>query len=336
MRAAVLEEAGRIVIRDVPEPSASAGEVLLEVLACGVCGSDVSMVKAGFPPGAVLGHEVVGRVLSKGPPVPSDGDVEDRIDEGEVVVVRPNAWCGSCPWCGTGRHQLCPDAISHGLGIGRQGGFAERLAVPIALCRPVSGVPAFDGVFADPFAVALHAVRRTKAARGSCAVLGLGPTGLSVLRCALLMGIGPAVGVDRHPRKQRHALDLGAVATSQPGDTAGLVNALGGPPDIVFECSGRPAAIGHALDAASSGGTVVLVGVSLEVAVIAPSVVLTKELDVRASYCYSRRDWDDGVDMLVDGRARLGTVVDGAVPLDRLPGALTRLAAGEVTKVVVT
>jgi threonine dehydrogenase-like Zn-dependent dehydrogenase len=328
VQAAVLESVGNLVIRDLPEPSVLPGELLLEVLACGVCGSDMSMISAGFPVGAVLGHEVVGRVLA--------GASSGSPEEEEIVVVRPNAWCGSCSWCVAGRHQLCPDAISHGLGIGRQGGFAERLAVPANLCRSVSGVDVLDAVFADPLAVALHAVARAGSKGASFAVLGLGPTGLAVLRAGLLMGMGPAVGVDRHPPKQRHALDLGARAVTDPGDVAGLHEALEGAPAVVFECSGRPAAVAHALNAASLGGVVVLVGVSLHDAAIAPSVALTKELDIRASYCYSNDDWDQAIAMLKDRRVRLSAVVDGPVALEELPAGLTRLAGGEVTKVVVT
>jgi L-iditol 2-dehydrogenase len=316
------------VVREIPEPSPSSEEVLLDVLACGVCGSDVSLINAGILPGAVLGHEVVGRVVSgagTGSPI-----------EGDTVVVRPNAWCGSCSWCSTGRNQLCPDAVAHGLGIGRQGGFAERLAVPADLCRPVAGVDELDAVFADPLAVALHAVARAGSKGSSFAVLGLGPTGLAVLSMGLLMGMGPGVGVDRHVRKQRCALELGAKAVVEPGDVTGLHNALGAAPDVVFECSGRPAALANALDAASAGGSVLLVGVSLKEAAIAPSVVLTKELDIRASYCYTSGEWDQSIHILEEHRARLGTVVDGAVPLEGLPRALERLAAGEVTKVVVS
>lgn len=327
MRAAALETAESLVIRDVPEPIPEPGEVLLEVLACGVCGSDVSMISAGFPLGAILGHEVVGRVLRP---------AQTRSPrEGETVVVRPNAWCGSCSWCLTGRQQLCPDAISHGLGIGRQGGFAERLAVPVDLCRPVSGIDVVDAVFADPLAVALHAVARAGSTSASFAVLGLGPTGLAVLHAGLLMGMGPGVGVDRHPPKQQWALDLGARAVVEPGDVVGVHEALGGAPQVVFECSGRPPAIAHALDAVASGGIVVLVGVSLHDAVIAPSIALTKELDVRASYCYNEEDWNQAIDLLADRTVRLGAVADGLASLETLPSELQRLAAGKVTKIVV-
>jgi threonine dehydrogenase-like Zn-dependent dehydrogenase len=326
--AAVLEAAGSVVIRDVPEPSPAPGEVLLEVVACGVCGSDVSMIKGGFPLGAVLGHEVVGRVLSETP--------SSSLHEGDMVVVRPNAWCGACSWCASGQHHLCPDAIAHGLGIGRQGGFAERVAVPAGPCQPVPGVDVLDAVFADPLAVALHAVARAGTRTAPFAVLGLGPTGLAVLHVALLAGMGPGVGVDRHPPKRRHALELGATAVADPGDVAALYGALGGAPEVVFECSGRPPAIADALNAAAPGGVVTLVGISLEDATIAPSVVLTKELDIRASFCYRGEEWDKAIDMLTGGRARLGTVVDHVAPLDEFAEALALLSIGQVTKVVVT
>ncbi len=326
VRAAVLESANQLVVRDVPEPSPAPGELLLEILACGVCGSDVSMISGGFPSGAVLGHEVVGSVLS--------GSKSKSFEEEEVVVVRPNAWCGSCAWCSTGRHQLCPDAISHGLGIGRQGGFAERIAVPDSLCQRVGDVEVLDAVFADPFAVAVHAVDRAASNGASFAVLGLGPTGLAVLTAASTMGMGPGVGVDRHAVKQRHAFALGASAVTHPGDFAGISDALGGAPEVVFECSGRPAAIADAVSAASLGAVVVLVGLSMHDAQIAPSILLTKELDVRASYCYNNEDWELAVSMLENGRARLGGIVDGPTSLEKLPGSFDLLAAGKVTKVV--
>lgn len=326
MRALVLARPGTLELRDVPEPVAGPGEAMLEVRACGLCGSDLSMISMGIPEGAVLGHEVVADVL--------DAPAGCGLAPGDRVVVRPNAWCGSCRWCTHGAHQLCPDAIPRGLGIGRQGGFAERMAVPVDLCYRILGPEILDAVFADPLAVALHAVARAAAPRASFAVLGLGPTGLAVLGAALLAGMGPGVGVDAHEVKRQRALALGAPAVTVPGDAAAVHAALGGLPDVVFECAGRPQAIGDALALAGTGGQVVLVGMSLHPATIHPGVPMAKELDIRASYCYGASDWDRSLDVLRGGQLRMGALVDGAVSLPDVPPALELLAQGQVTKIV--
>ncbi len=326
MDALVLAEAGILEPRRLPEPIAAPGETLLEVSACGVCGSDLSMIGMGIPAGAVLGHEVVARVLA----APRGSELSPV----ERVVVRPNAWCGSCRWCTSGRHQLCPDAIAHGLGIGRQGGFAERIAVPAELCYGIGDVDVLDAVFADPLAVALHAVARAGSSGGTFAVLGLGPSGLAVLAAALLAGMGPAVGVDGHPAKRERAVALGAAAVAGTGDPDAVHQALGGPPDVVFECAGRPQAIADALALAGPGCRVVLVGMSVHPASVHPGMALAKELDIFASYCYPAADWDRALDILRGAKVRIGPLVDGAVPMTEVPGALRRLGLGEVTKVV--
>ena len=125
MRAVRLEDVGSLVLREVADPVAGAGEVLIKVLAAGICGSDRHMFKGEYPAGrpVTLGHEFCGLVEAVGAGVA-------RTAIGDLVTVDPNIACGTCASCRDGRPNLCANLVA--IGVFRDGGFAERVAVPAA------------------------------------------------------------------------------------------------------------------------------------------------------------------------------------------------------------
>ena len=327
MKAAVLEGPGSLAIRDVPEPEPRDGEVLLQVAACGLCGSDLTLFKGGYPAGAVLGHEGAGRVLF----APEGASLQ----EGELVAIRPMAWCGHCVYCVSGRAQLCPEGVANGLVFSRPGAFAERIAVPAAWCSPVGDIDPIDATFADPLAVSLHGVSRAGRWVVPAAVVGLGAIGLATLAAAALEGLGPIAGVDPVESKRDRAVAAGAAAAFAPGQDVTLANALGGPPEVVFECTGRADALQEAIGLAATGGVVVIVGIAPESRIL-PIVLVPKEVDLLPTFCYRPDEWDRAIMFLREGRATVREHVDTLIPLEDLPGAVMDFMEGRVSKVVMT
>jgi threonine dehydrogenase-like Zn-dependent dehydrogenase len=325
MKAAVLEGPGELAIRDVPEPVPEEGEALLQVEACGLCGSDLTLLKGGYPQGAVIGHEGAGRILS--------APAGFELSEGDLIAIRPMAFCGHCDFCTGGRAELCPQGVANGLVFARPGAFAERIAVPAAWCSKVESADPVDATFADPLAVSLHAVARAGRAGATAAVVGLGAIGLASLAAALLEGLGPVAGVDPVEGKRELAMKAGAAVAVAPGEDGTLERGIGGAPEVVFECTGRAEAVQQAIGLAAPGGVVVLVGIAPEARIL-PIVMMPKQIDLIASFCYRPAEWDRAVAFIRDGRAEVRSHVDVRVPLEGLPDAVRDFADGKVTKVV--
>ena len=236
-------------------------------------------------------------------------------------------------FCTSGRGELCPEGVANGLAFARPGAFAERIAVPAEWCSKVDAADPVDATFADPLAVSLHAVARAGRTGVPAAIVGLGAIGLATLAGALLEGLGPVAGVDPIETKRELAMKAGAVVAVAPGEDGALERGLGGPPQVVFECTGRAEAVQQAIGLAATGGAVVLVGIAPEARIL-PIVMMPKQVDLLASFCYTPDEWDRAVGHIRDGRAEVRSHVDVRVPLEGLPDAVRDFADGKVTKVV--
>lgn len=327
MRAVATTPDGRLSLVEKDEPVPGPGEVVVEVERCGVCGSDQHLRRSGLlPAGAVLGHELAGTVVGGDP---SRGGPPD----GARVAVLPARRCGSCPACTSGRSNLCPLQLTTSIGMGlRDGGWAERVAVPAGSCHLLPDAVAPDaGALVEPYAVALHAIARSRiptAPDAAVAVLGAGSVGL--LTVAALRRAGVAVVAVAEPRARRAAA-AAALGAEVVGESTALARALGRPPDVVFEAAGSPSAPGGAVEVAAPGGQVVLLGVvgpGQQVAM--PGLLwVVKEVDVAPSIAYTDTEFSAAVAAVADG------AVDGVLaacevrPMSSADQALADLAGPE-------
>jgi 2-desacetyl-2-hydroxyethyl bacteriochlorophyllide A dehydrogenase len=267
------------------------------VAACGICGSDLHSFREGLAvkPGGVLGHEFCGRVVAA-PEVLG-------VRVGDRVVVRPLIPCGDCPRCCTGEPQLCEGSHEHDIGYGSPGALAEQVLVP----RAVLGETIFllphevddaAGALVEPLAVALHAVTTTEVdPDGVVLVLGAGTIGLGVIRFLRLAGATRVVVAEPARRRRDAALEVGAEIGVDPtaADVTDTMRSLTGPGpygrgarvDVVFECSGAPAALATALKCARPGGTIVLGGIYGRAIPARLDIVVTKELHIRGTAAYA-------------------------------------------------
>ncbi|WP_137152138.1 zinc-dependent alcohol dehydrogenase family protein [Devosia sp. FKR38] len=284
MRAVRLEAIGAMALREVAMPVAGPGEVLVRVLAAGICGSDRHMYKGEYPTGrpVTLGHEFCGRVEAVGAGVTG-------FVGGELVTVDPNIACGTCPACRAGRVNLCDNLLA--IGVFRDGGFAEFVAVPAqqAFVLP-DGLDPVHGAFSEPLACCLHALDVARIVPGSTvAVLGGGVIGLLMVQLARLAGAAEVVLVTRQASRRALALELGATVAIDPaaGDVVAAVRGLNGRGvDVVLECAGVPETLQQGLGMLARGGALVLFGVTpagVEVPV-RPFDLLVNEIRLEAAY----------------------------------------------------
>lgn len=268
MRAAVFTGPGQVVAREVPEPSPGPGDVVLEVTAAGLCGTDVRIWKGehrAAQPGRVPGHEIVGRVLS--------GDLPDGLATGDLVFVAPNIGCGHCRWCGRGQENLCP--TTEALGITMDGGFAERVVVParavargnvIRLAGPDEDADGWaHAVLAEPLACVVRGQGKVAIAPGdSVLVAGGGPVGLLHVALAAARGAGAVVCSDPSPVRREAALRAGAThvvdprSESVPDHVARLTGGTG--VDVVVTAAPAHELQAQALEVAATGGRVLFFG----------------------------------------------------------------------------
>lgn len=269
----------RLEERQVPTPGPE--EVLIEVACCGVCGTDIHILEGKFPifrPPRIIGHEYAGTVVSIGEKV-------TRVKVGDRVVAEPGRVCGQCPFCRSGRENLCSNRVLH------QGAFAEYTAMPQHLVYPIPDSVSFEvASLTEPLACSLHAIDLAQIPSGSAVlVLGGGAIGLLLTQLSLHSGASQAIVSELQPHRRDLARRFGALPVDpQKEDLKALVmketNDLG--PTVTFEAIGDPRRVEEAISLTQKGGKVVIVGVAdPEVEFKAkPYQIFSKELSIVGSY----------------------------------------------------
>lgn len=334
MRAVRLESIGSIIMRIVEKPVARPGELIVRVLAAGICGSDRHMYKGEYPTAipVTLGHEFCGIVEEVGDGIPS-------FAGGELVTVDPNIACGTCAACRRGRPNLCARLTA--IGVTRDGGFADYVAVPCgqAFTLP-SDLDPVHGAFCEPLACCIHAIDRADIRPGdSVAILGGGVIGLLMVQLARLAGASQVILITRQLSRREAALRLGAMHAFDPASSdtvASVRDVTQGGADVVIECAGVADTLQTGLRMARRGGTFVLFGVTpagIEVPVL-PFDLLVNEIDVRPAYLnpftHSR-----AAAMVASGALELDSLVTKAIGLEEVAGVVGSAPLTGEIKVIV-
>ncbi len=314
MRAVSLVEAERLEVIDLPEPEPQAGELLLRVHACGICGSDLSSYKRGLFIG-VPGHEVAGVIEAVGAGV-------EGWQQGDAAVLQPGGGCGECEQCRDGDYHRCIESLT-GSGTTRPGGYSELMAARADRLRrlPESLAPEV-ACLAEPLSVAIHGIRRAGLAEGDDAtVLGLGSIGLLSVAALRWLGAGRVYGIDPVEIRRELASGLGAEAVYARSSQARA--ALDGT-QLVLECSGRPEAIQQALDLARPGGRMVLLGIAVAEVTLVPVFWITREITVTGSINSRFEDFEEAL-RLLSARPEVSDIVTTRVGLAGVPATFQEL-----------
>lgn len=368
MRAVTCEK-GALRVAEVPDPAPERGHVVLEVRACGICGSDLharhhcddvadDASASGYDAfmrsdqTVVMGHEFCGEVVDHGPRTPR------RLKPGTLAVSLPMVRAGG---------RVHPT----GLSVHAPGGYAERVLTQEALTLPVpNGLPARTAALTEPMAVALHAVRKGEVKKKQVAyVIGCGPIGLGVIAMLKATGVRTVVAADFSPARRALATALGADVVVDPAEEspydvhadrflsgqqlldlavstteklravpmlpwwnvfrAADAAGLGPSAPVIFECVGVPGMINQVIASAPLWSRVVVVGVCMESDRIRPSIGINKEIDLRFVLGYTPDEFREALHLLGEGKVEPGPLVTGTVGLDGVDAAFAALGDPE-------
>jgi L-iditol 2-dehydrogenase len=337
VRALVVDGPGRAAVRDVPDPVPGPGEVLVEVAAAGICGSDLELLDGRRPAAytrypVVPGHEWAGRVVAAGPGVAGLGP-------GVPVVAEGLRSCGRCDRCAEGRTNLCTAGYAE-TGFTSPGALAERLTVPAGLVhRLPADRPLEPAALLEPAACVASGLLETgmPPPGARVAVVGDGPLGLLAL---LLLGTAsPAELVLVGGRPARSALGpaCGATRVVAAGDQDAL-DGLAGRFDAVVEATNAPAGAATAVSLARRGGSVLLLGISgAGQAAIDPDQVALGQLRVQGGFAASRAAWRRVVGLYAAGILDPARLVTARFGLEEVTAAFAALTDpdGDAVKILV-
>jgi (R,R)-butanediol dehydrogenase/meso-butanediol dehydrogenase/diacetyl reductase len=322
MKAAVYPGNGAaMVIETRPDPEPLPGELLIRVHRCGICGTDLHMTEGHdfqFPANSVPGHEYAGEVIALGKDV-TDWKIGDKL------TALPSTGCGQCVACQHGNWVLCHNAP------GLMGGFAEYMRVPTGSAVRLPGAFSLgDGALIEPLAVGRYGVRQAAIGPETrVLVLGGGTVALCAIWWARVFGAGKIVAMSRSLRRAELALAMGAGAFVQFGEneTAEIVEALGGAPDVVFECVGNPGYLAKGVEHVAKFGEVISMGFCTAPDQIVPARAAFKAATLRFPVGYALADFTASLDQLEHGHADPAMLVTSVVGLDQLPETFAMLRA---------
>ena len=340
MHALLMTEYNHLAVADIPQPEIGAHDVLVQVKACGICGSDVHGLDGStgrrIPP-IVMGHEAAGVVAEVGKDVTAFR-VGDRITFDSTI------YCGACFFCHRGEMNLCDNRQVLGVSCDefrRYGAFAEYVSVPDRICYALPDELSFDhAALIEAVSVAVHAVKITPIVLNDAAVvIGSGMIGLLVIQALKLAGCGKIIAVDLESNKLEVAKQLGATHTINPRDmdvatqVRSLTNGRGA--DIALEVVGATEPIKTAIASVRKGGSVTLVGNIMPNVEIPLQAVVSRQIKLIGS-CASSGEYPICIDLLARGAIKVDPMISARAPLSEGPLWFERLHSreGNLMKVI--
>lgn len=325
MKSAVFYGKHDLRVEERALPSVGEQDILIRVMACGICGTDVHIYEgdkgaADCTPNTVLGHEFSGVIEQVGAKV-------DGLKAGDRVCVDPNDMCGKCDYCREGIGHFCENMI--GYGTTTDGGFSQYAVVPAKQAYRLSdGVTFGQGAMAEPLACCLHGIDLCEIRPGAAvAVIGGGMIGQLMLQLAKLYGAHKVILIEPVAGKREMAKTLGADLCIDPmnEDVKAVIAEAGFKRlDAVIECAGVPSAIEQAIDIAGKRSVVMMFGLTKPDATIAlkPFEIFQKEVVLKASfinpYTHNR-----AVALINSGRINVDAMVYDTCSLEALPEILS-------------
>ena len=319
MKALVLNAYKELDYTDFPMPEIAADEVLIEVKACGICGSDVHGYDGSsgrrIPP-LIMGHELSGVIIEVGSAV-------REWKPGERVTCDSTEYCGECHFCRRGAINLCDNRRVLGVSTDeyrRHGGFAEYLALPERILYRLPDAVSFsEGAMVEPLSIAMHAAAITPLQiNDTVVVVGAGLIGLLLIQVLRTAGCGQIIALDIDQDRLDLACKLGAdvgLRTDRPGyQEVILEHSLGRGADRAFEVVGITPTFNAAVDSVRKGGSVTLVGNISPQVELALQTIVTREITLYGS-CASQGEYVACLDMIARGKVDVEALISAKAPL---------------------
>jgi 2-desacetyl-2-hydroxyethyl bacteriochlorophyllide A dehydrogenase len=319
MKAAVIEKPGLLAIKDVPIPKISDEEILIRIVASGICGTDIHIFRGeylGTYP-VIPGHEFSGIVEKVGSKV-------SRFKPGDHVAVEPNIACDNCPACLNNHQNFCENW--NGIGVTLPGGMAEYVAVPEKAAFNIGDLPFNFGAFVEPLSCVIHGVERTGFRLGDrVLIIGAGPIGILLSKAIQLQGACEITQVDKNGARLDLARNSGAFRTESSLDAIKKDFF-----DVVVDATGHPAIMEKTLIYARYGGKVLLFGVPPSNAILTLSAfsIFRKGLTILSSYT-SVRNSIQAVRLLSSGKIEVQSLISHELPLNKLEHGIKLIEDGK-------
>jgi len=314
MLAALFNNIRNVNVVEYDIPGLDSGMLLVQVGACGVCGTDFHIFEgkapASFP--VIPGHEYTGTIVDKA------SDVKN-FSIGDRIAVDPNIHCGYCEHCRTGKVNLCSNLKA--LGVTLNGGFSDYSVIPASQAYFVpSNIPFETIAFSEPLSCCIHGIDQANIKLGSTvAIVGAGPIGLLMLQLAQLKGAGKIVMIDPLPEKRELASRLSSIHNLDPNAPDFLqeiTHLSNGGAEIVIECAGNSSSAETALKIARKGAVIVLFGLADKSSFVNLYLqsFFHRELTIKASLL-NPFTFGTAVDLLVSGKIKTDSFKTLALPL---------------------
>ncbi len=320
MRAAVVKSVGEVSVETVDDPTPGHGEVVVQVAACGLCGTDLHILQGEFAPTlpVIPGHEFAGTVVAVGP-----GALD--VQEGDRVAVDPSLYCHECHYCRRGHNNLC---LRWGaIGVTVAGGAAEYVAVPAANCVKLPDhVRTEDATLVEPLSCAVRGYDVLSSQLGAHVLIyGAGTMGLMMLRLAQRVGAVSVDVVDLNADRLKVARDLGVTNAAETPE--GLEPQFGW--DLVVDATGNAKAIQDGLERVAPGGTFLQFGVAdyAARATIDPYRIYNKEITITGSMAVLH-SYERAAELFATGVLDPDVFITDRVPLDDYAGAIEAFKSG--------
>jgi len=314
MRAVRVGGPGFAELVDAPEPIAVDGEIVVRVERAAMCATDVKLTARGVDPPRIPGHEVAG-----------------RLPDGTLVGVHPDIGCGRCDFCRDGFENRCPDRVS--IGIDRDGGFADLVAVPRKHVLAVGELDVDMVPLFEPLACCLHAVDIMGVGPGDSALV-VGAGAMGVLSMWALQARGARVAVSqRSPARRKQAADLGADHVIDAGEDPTPL--LGRPPGFAMVTAPGADPLSAALDVLATGGVIHAFAGSPHGAEVDANVIHYRHLSLVGSTGSALKDYAGAIEAVSSGAIPLARLPATSIDLNELPDALAQRTSGDALKTII-
>jgi len=323
MKAILITEPQHFELTSVPDPRCGPGQVVIRTAYCGICGTDLEILRGSMPAGfarypVVPGHEWTGVVEEVGSGVTT-------CRAGDRVSVEGYLPCGQCPRCLAGEFNLCPGHEQ--IGMTHNGGLAQYVAAPARSCHLVSEHVGLDeALMVEPAATVVRGIERAHPRpRSGAAVIGCGPIGLIAARVLALYDPAAMLGIDLAPTQRTMAQRAGFTEFVTGTDVRELRERSGSDGwDVVVVCAGGAKPLEMATQMVRTGGTIVAIGSSPDShsVQIPANLFVTRDLHIEGILGYTTESWVRTLEWLTSGKLRLGDLITHRTAIHQFDHAL--------------
>ncbi|MEM1518560.1 MAG: alcohol dehydrogenase catalytic domain-containing protein [Nitrososphaerota archaeon] len=337
MRAVLIGQTGKPELVEVPLPIAGRGEVVIKMIACGICGTDIEKIKGHYKGSMpVIGHEAVGSVEEV-------GDDVSGFRKGIIVVPHHHVECGKCYYCIHGSETMCPEYRKYNF---IPGGFAEFFKLPAWIVSnggihvPPRNINPEEATLTEPLACCIRALKRVGLKRGiNALILGLGPIGLLFIKLLRYYEAESVIGYDLTEYRLKMAEKAGAkvvhsdnVATELPYivDRRGV--------DLTILATGSMKGLATALDCTRPGGIVCLFGLPPHNSKLDYDIsrLVNYELSIVTSNAATKKEMDEALKLISEGVIKVDDIITHRLSLDRFGEALEIYESRDCGKIIIT